>query len=220
MKKHILSLPGADVPLESLLSALHIDADDDAAADVAALHAQAMAVARPVALYMPLAPTLYEGGMRIGDTDFDNPFVYKMLSECALVVPYTASCGQEIEQWSGGFTDIFEQFVADTLKQLCLVCIRTQLFETVTAQCFDRTKNISSINPGSLKEWPITGQIPLFDLLGGRQTEIGVVLSDSLLMFPTKSVSGILFQSDTAYENCQFCPRENCPGRRAPYAGD
>ena len=87
------------------------------------------------------------------------------------------------------------------------------------ANYFAADKNISSLNPGSLKEWPITGQVPLFELLGGVTEDIGVVLSDSLLMSPVKSVSGIMFQSEEAYENCQLCPRENCPGRRAPYAG-
>jgi hypothetical protein len=36
-------------------------------------------------------------------------------------------------------------------------------------------------------------------------------------MLPTKSVSGIFFPTETSYENCQLCPRENCPNRRAEY---
>jgi hypothetical protein len=36
-------------------------------------------------------------------------------------------------------------------------------------------------------------------------------------MVPTKSVSGILFPTEDGYANCQLCPRQACPNRRAPY---
>ena len=72
------------------------------------------------------------------------------------------------------------------------------------------------MNPGSLPDWPISQQRPLFDLVG-KAAEIGVHLTDSYLMRPLKSVSGILFATDVTYENCQLCPVERCPNRRAPY---
>ena len=49
------------------------------------------------------------------------------------------------------------------------------------------------------------------------RAEIGVQLTDSYLMHPLKSVSGILFATDGTYGNCQLCPVERCPNRRAPY---
>ncbi|MCL6614559.1 MAG: hypothetical protein K6U03_08105, partial [Firmicutes bacterium] len=33
-----------------------------------------------------------------------------------------------------------------------------------------------------------------------------------------KSVSGLRFPVEEGFENCQLCPRQGCPGRRAPYA--
>jgi len=45
----------------------------------------------------------------------------------------------------------------------------------------------------------------------------GVELTDSQLMKPNKSVSGFLFPSESDYENCQLCPRENCPNRSADF---
>jgi hypothetical protein len=44
-----------------------------------------------------------------------------------------------------------------------------------------------------------------------------VELTDSFLMVPNKSVSGLRFPTETSVENCQLCPREVCPGRRTPY---
>ena len=61
-------------------------------------------------------------------------------------------------------------------------------------------------------------QKELFEILGGPEfvrDAIGVTYSDSWLMTPTKSMSGILFESETVYENCQHCPLERCPNRRA-----
>ena len=72
-------------------------------------------------------------------------------------------------------------------------------------------------NPGSHPDWPLREQGPLFRLLGDVAGAIGVTLSESFVMLPTKSVSGILFPTDSDFASCQLCPREECPNRRAPY---
>ena len=73
------------------------------------------------------------------------------------------------------------------------------------------------MTPGSLEDWPISEQRPLFEILGDIQDAIGVQLKDSLMMSPVQSVSGIIFPTEATFESCQLCPRENCPGRRAAY---
>jgi hypothetical protein len=73
------------------------------------------------------------------------------------------------------------------------------------------------MNPGSLENWPISEQKPLFSLFGDVEKLIGVRLSDSFLMFPIKSVSGIYFPTESSFASCQLCPREKCPNRRAKY---
>jgi hypothetical protein len=73
------------------------------------------------------------------------------------------------------------------------------------------------MSPGSLGEWPLSQQRPLFASLGDVAGAIGVRLSESLLMVPAKSVSGVCFPTEESFESCQLCPREDCPGRRAPY---
>jgi len=73
------------------------------------------------------------------------------------------------------------------------------------------------MNPGSLESWPITQQKELFSLFGNVEELIGVKLTDSCVMFPLKSVSGIYFPTEINFESCQLCPREKCIGRRTPY---
>ena len=76
---------------------------------------------------------------------------------------------------------------------------------------------LSRMNPGSLPDWPLSEQKPLFAVLGEGPAKIGVQLKDSFLMVPVKTVSGIFFPAEEKFESCQLCPREKCPGRRAPY---
>jgi hypothetical protein len=80
-----------------------------------------------------------------------------------------------------------------------------------------RPGHLSRMNPGSLTDWPIQEQRKLFALLGNPKDAIGVELTKSLIMVPLKSVSGISFPAEVDFASCQLCPRENCPGRRAPY---
>ena len=83
--------------------------------------------------------------------------------------------------------------------------------------------HLSSLNPGSLAAWPISGQQELFEILGGRdfvRETIGVTYNDSFLMLPSKTGSGIMFESEVVYENCQHCPMKDCPNRRAKYQGE
>ena len=73
------------------------------------------------------------------------------------------------------------------------------------------------MSPGEVSDWPTEEQARLFALLGDTRQLIGVELTDSLLMVPTKSVSGILFSTDSGFVSCQLCPQEQCHERRAPY---
>jgi hypothetical protein len=57
----------------------------------------------------------------------------------------------------------------------------------------------------------------LFQLLADVEASIGVRLNKSLVMIPTKSVSGIYFQTEVSFFNCQLCQRGKCPGRKARY---
>ena len=80
-------------------------------------------------------------------------------------------------------------------------------------------EKFSSLNPGSLAAWPITGQKELFEIIG-RVSDIGVSLQESFMMLPLKSASGLIFATDEEWHNCMRCPRTDCPNRRAEYEGN
>ncbi|MBE0616995.1 MAG: hypothetical protein IH608_03570 [Proteobacteria bacterium] len=46
---------------------------------------------------------------------------------------------------------------------------------------------------------------------------MGVRLTDSFLMIPRKSLSGLIFPSERPFVSCRLCDRRDCPGRQVPY---
>jgi hypothetical protein len=72
------------------------------------------------------------------------------------------------------------------------------------------------MQPGSLPDWPIDQQKPLFEILGPIPEKIQVRLTSSCLMLPTNSLSGIYFRDPEGFISCRLCSRK-CPRRKAPF---
>jgi len=75
------------------------------------------------------------------------------------------------------------------------------------------------MHPGSgdVDLWPIQQQKELFALLGDIPGQIGVELTDTCLMIPNKTVSGIQFPTEQDFRSCQVCRRSVCPNRAAAF---
>lgn len=137
--------------------------------------------------------------------------------------PYVITAGRELDEWAEKYDgDPFGQYLADEIKKAYLFAFSVK-FKEMIRQRYSISSRLSSMNPGSLeKAWPLSGQKELFMMLGGEESvlkNIGVTLKESYLMVPQKSGSGILFETETDYENCKYCPRTDCPHRRAAFVG-
>ena len=73
----------------------------------------------------------------------------------------------------------------------------------------------STLNPGSLPDWPIQNNFPLFDIIGDVD-EIGVTLTEAGYIKPWNSGSHIHFSGD-GYQNCSLCKKYDCVGRHARF---
>ena len=73
----------------------------------------------------------------------------------------------------------------------------------------------SMLSPGSLPDWPIENNFPLFDMIGNVE-EIGVELNEAGYIKPWNSGSHIHFSGD-GYQNCSLCKKYDCVGRRARF---
>lgn len=140
------------------------------------------------------------------------------LKDIHRVFPYIATCGKELDSWAKGIEDPLYRYYADMVNQIFAGKVVEKIKSTIQNEY--TVGKLSSLNPGSLSSWPITQQKELFQLLGSGSERIGVKLTESSLMVPVKSVSGILFPSEIEWYSCMNCPRHDCPGRKAPQKSD
>lgn len=192
---------------------------EDDAEEIAGMLESARAVARPGYAFRMSRVEKSGGAVLLDGQAFSDPLVVSRLSPLMRCFPCVQSCGAELEEWSLAYKDDpLTQYWADAVKRAYLGCA-SRAFTAYLRSFIPRATHIAALNPGSLKEWPITNQEPLFRLLGRDEVErrLGVKLTPSMLMLPSKSVSGIWFESSVSYENCMYCPRTDCPGRRAAY---
>lgn len=195
---------------------LRMRPDQSGADELKQLIEQAEYIANPKALYkIELIESKDDLGVYINGTYFQSRVLRVNLENAQRVFLYTATCGIELYEWMMSIDDPLKKFYAETINNMALRVAVETLREQITQRY--QAENIATMNPGSLDDWPIQAQIPLFKLLGNTQEAIGVELLDSLLMLPNQSVSGILFETETHFASCQLCPMKNCPNRREPY---
>jgi hypothetical protein len=136
------------------------------------------------------------------------------------VFPFVATCGMGLDQW---LDEKAPEIMAETSCGEGLSLIREIALRIILEQLNAHLMNtwqpgdLSMMNPGSLKDWPLAQQQPLLQLIGDVERKIAIRLTASGMMIPAQSVSGILFPSRKKFDSCMLCPRENCPIRRSSY---
>ncbi len=202
--------------LDQLRQKLHIRNGSSSAAEFERFATEAQSIARPKVLYQSAQVEKKSSTeTAINGITLTSRVLRVNLDLVEVAYPFIVTCGAELENWSATISDFLYRFWADAIKEQALTCA----FEAFDQHFFQNALpgHSAMMNPGSLEDWPLTQQKPLFTILGDPLASIGVQLSESCLMIPNKTVSGIRFPTEASFESCQLCPRENCPGRRAPY---
>ena len=199
-----------------LLRRLHVDDTFVFIDDVRRIAHQAESLARPKGLYK-LSAVEHTGDttVTLDGITFTSRVLRVNLDGMYRAFPFLATCGRELDAWSRSLDDPVQGFWADTIKEMALHKVIQNLGDRLVTTYQPGERAV--MNPGSLPDWPISEQQHLFALFGSAADAIGVTLTESFLMSPIKSVSGVWFQSDKGFVNCQLCPREECPNRRAPH---
>ena len=211
-----------DIPFEldteALCSSARIDPESGEAAEFLDLVARARKVARPKALYKEAyIEETAEDTVTVDGVVFTSRALRKNLDGVRRVFPYVATCGGEVDQIDLPDGDLLSVFWLDGIKAALLgvsICHLTRLLDRKYG--LEKTANMSP-GSGDASVWPIQQQRELFSLFGDVEKLIGVRLTDSFLMLPNKTVSGIRFPTEIDFQSCQLCRRENCVGRRAPF---
>jgi hypothetical protein len=206
---------------KELLKKLHIAEDSDDAKDFYALADEAERGGKPKAYYYAAFITgAKDDSVTINGIKFRSAVLAENLAKVERVFPYVATCGTELADIEIAKDDLLKSYWLDIIKEAALRTVSSLLQDTIKKT--HALKKISSLNPGSgpRELWPIEQQKPLFCLLGEEAAETGVRLTESCLMIPNKSISGIYYASEFDFEACRICDREGCVGRRAAYDRD
>jgi hypothetical protein len=218
MTLHALTNIPFDLDDAAILDTVHVEADSPDGQTVCGLLEQARNIGRPKALYKEAfieakgAETVTVDGVT-----FTSRLLRANLDKVERVFPFIATCGGEMDTIDLPAGDFLAEFWWDAIKAV-LLQNATKHLNAHLKQRFALEKT-ASMSPGSgdATVWPIEQQRELFALLGDVQTQIGVELTDSFLMRPNKTVSGVVFPTEVDFRSCQVCRREECPSRSAAF---
>jgi hypothetical protein len=156
-----------------------------------------------------------KGAIMIDGIRLTSQVLRKNVDKVERVFPYVITIGNRLEEKAKACEDLLEKYYLDTIGNVALHLAQKYLEEHLRSRY--ALGGLSYMGPGSLHDWPIENQRPLFSILGDVEASIGVRLEQSLVMIPTKSLSGIYFPTEIRFYTCQLCPRQRCEARSAPY---
>jgi len=195
---------------------LHLDKKKGYSNTARELVELASSVIRPKVIYeVSYVGSKNEDAVDIGNVKFTSHVLRVNLDKIGKVFPYIVTIGKELEDNAASFDNLLKAYCLDEIGNM-LVELGMEYLEDYLKRRY-KLEQLSNISPGSLEDWPITQQKQLFSIFGNVEDLIGVKLTDSSLMIPKKSVSGIFFPTHVKFYSCQLCPRENCKERAAPY---
>ena len=156
-----------------------------------------------------------EKTVEVDGVTFTSRVLRVNLERIERVFPFVITIGKALEDRASSSRDLLRQFYLEALGDMALRSSRRYV-EGYLKRHFGLGQ-LSRMSPGSLEDWPVTEQKPLFSLLGNVKDLIGVTLTENMLMIPRKSISGVFFPTEVKFFSCQLCPRKGCPARKAPY---
>ena len=201
-----------------LMQELRIQPETSSARAFAELLDRAVGVGRPKALYeVSAVDARADDSVVVDGVRLTSRALRRNLDQVERVFPYVITCGTEADAVAAPDGDVVRSLWLWTIKEALLGAARDHLDEHLATRY--RMTHSAAMHPGSgdADVWPIEQQVLLFSILGDVEGLIGVKLTDSMLMIPTMSVSGVVFPTETAFESCQVCHREGCPRRKAPF---
>jgi hypothetical protein len=175
-------------------------------------------------LYISKQFSVNNNGFRIGDTDFyTGKKISAQLDNSYGAALFICTAGERICEYSSELMakgDLLEGYIYDVIGSLTVENAMNRIHDFFEA---DMKKNKTGVtnrySPGYC-EWKVDEQQKLFSFF--PESFSGVKLSDSSLMNPVKSVSGIIGFGQNAKRKkheCNLCNLEHCIYRKQRKAG-
>jgi hypothetical protein len=203
------------LPLGEIRRQLHLDKDKRWEEVQKLIEAAKTHIAPKAAFKTSYINQKLEDAVDIAGVRFTSRVLRKNLEEVERVFPYVITIGDKLKEKGSQSKDLIKEYYFDVIGNIALSATRKFLEKQLQSRY--GLDGMSFMSPGSLSDWPIEEQKPLFSLFGEEATPVGVKLTQHLLMLPAKSISGIYFPTEVSFFSCQLCPRDKCPGRKAAY---
>lgn len=177
---------------------------------------EAREIARPRGLALVEAVEGVDGeNTRVGQATFKSAHFRSKTAELGRIFPYICTEGLELAEWGKQFEDPLDLEISRAIRYMVLKSCERRVDEKLR-ETF-AIPLLSTMNPGSLVDWEHGELRKLYDLFGELPAEVPVTLPENLFMQPDYSTSGVFFESEKKFYNCQLCPRDGCPNRKARY---
>ena len=149
----------------------------------------------------------------------ESRVIARLLKQCDKVCVFVATIGAYLEEtvrWLADDQLVLQASVLDAIGSGAVEKVVGFISDNVEWAAYLEGRNISRrFSPGYC-DWDISQQEMIFKAMGGDTA--GVSLTESCLMLPRKSVSGIIGigagKMVAEYNPCMSCNRKDCPGRR------
>lgn len=141
-----------------------------------------------------------------------NRTIASLLKNAEMFILFAATAGREYQQVHNKLSngdDTLTLFIWDALGS-CIAEATGDIMEQNVETELPDLPHSNRFSPGYCG-WPVKEQIELFSLL--PPNVCGIKLNDSALMYPIKSISGIIglgTHIDTHKYGCQFCELDTC----------
>ncbi len=169
---------------EEIKKKLHLDRIEGLELEASLLETARLAI-KPRAVYkVCYVEERLKGAVIIDGICFTSRVLRKNLEEVERVFAYVVTIGRELEEMAGSCKDIMEKYFFDSIGNVVLVQARKYLEDQLRSRF--SLGGVSFMSPGSLGDWPIEEQGPLFSLLEGVEDISGVRLNKSFRMIPKK----------------------------------
>ncbi|HOC03626.1 MAG TPA: vitamin B12 dependent-methionine synthase activation domain-containing protein [Candidatus Ratteibacteria bacterium] len=179
---------------------------------------KALSIANPKAIYLEgFVESMADDSVVINGVKFTSLTLRKNLENTERVFAYIATCGAELNSVKFDQYEFLKEYWWDTIKGYFLEIARNKLMGYIKKRYMLNKTATMAPGGGEAGIWHIEQQKQLFALFGDVEKLIGVRLTETYLMIPNKSVSGILFPTERDYSGCKLCRRKNCPGRSAEF---
>jgi len=156
-----------------------------------------------------------------GSVLFKSKVIARLLEKCKKVAIFALTIGDFLEETVSQLAEdglVLQATVLDAIGSVAVESVADYVERGIKDIASAKGLCISQrFSPGYC-DWNIRQQNMLFQAMNGDSA--GVRLTDGCLMIPQKSISGVIglgpCDSDIeAYNPCNTCQEQNCPGRRS-----